>query len=166
MRNKPPQKIPVIRITILLLSGIGMIGISVWTLGSMVWASTLESTEGKVLQVDIRHVVGGTTNLHTPEIEYEYSVAGKTYHGDVYSLISFDNDGTEQWANEVVDRYPVGEACVVYYRKSKPNQCALTRSPHMRSVALSVGLIFLGLIAVCSTLITLSTLRRRKSAEM
>jgi len=163
MRNTSVRKPRAIGVALFAISAIGLVGGGVWVLGWMVLASTMESTEGKVLQVDIRHEVGGKKNLHYPEIAYEYSVEGMTYHGDVYSLIPLDDSGTEQWANDVVEQYSVGDACVVYYRKNNPHQSALTRSPSNGTVGFSVGMILLGLFALTLTRARLRSVQKISS---
>lgn len=84
------------------------------------------STAGIVVKSRVE-VSGGEHTSVIPRIVYEYEVGGQTYQndklrpGDIHFAVHSGN------AYDVVDRYPVGSAVVVYYNPSNPARSALER---------------------------------------
>lgn len=85
------------------------------------------STAGIVLKSRVE-VVGGEYTSVVPRVWYEFEVGGQTYQsgkirpGDGVLTTYPSGD-----AYDIVDRYPVGSAVVVYYNPLNPADCALER---------------------------------------
>ena len=84
------------------------------------------STAGIVIKSRVE-VTGGENTTVSPRIVYEYGVGGQTYQndklrpGDRFFSVSSGS------AYDVVDRYPVGSAVIVYYNPANPAESGLER---------------------------------------
>lgn len=85
------------------------------------------STAGIVLKSRVE-VLGGEYTSVIPRVLYEFEVAGQVYQSGKIR----PGDGTftsypSGDAYEIVDKYPIGSAVVVYYNPTNPADCALER---------------------------------------
>ena len=83
---------------------------------------------------------------YRPEIRYEFTVSGKEYAGNRYSLLA-TAASWRSYAEGVVMRYPIGSEVDVYYDPTDPNRCVLVRDNVERWARLAMiggSLTFLG----------------------
>ena len=111
------------------------------------------SVSGTVLSADIKSVEAGRINLQQPVVTYAYSVDGRRYENDAFDPL--EDDGTRKWANEVLNRYPVGRACTVYYDPTHPQRSVLSTIPNYKSMWIGVLFVFLGGIHLLAGVVTL-----------
>jgi Protein of unknown function (DUF3592) len=64
-----------------------------------------------------------TTVRNMPDVEYEFSVAGRTYRGERIAITDTSGEDIEP----ALQRYPLGKEVTVYYDPSDPNNCVLER---------------------------------------
>lgn len=107
------------------------------TAGTVV-TSTVAS---RVLSPDDPNYNPGDTNVtNEPRVEYEYTVAGKTYRGRRIDL----GEKTSSYELEaILDRYPVGTAVTVYYDPADPNTAVLDRDMAWWVWAVGIGCVLL-----------------------
>lgn len=74
--------------------------------------------------VETRHDSDGDTT-YAPQITYSYSFRGGNYQSSRYSF--FDLASGRQWAQALVDRYPVGSQHSAYCDPQQPHEAVLTR---------------------------------------
>lgn len=101
----------------------------------------------RVIEVQARPFEGHKYTDYQPEIRYEFTVGGKEYAGNRYTLLA----SRVPWrsdAEKIVTQYPIGREVDVYYDPSDPNRCVLV---HSNVDALTAGitlisgsLVFLG----------------------
>jgi hypothetical protein len=85
------------------------------------------STAGLVVKSRVE-VSGGDTASVSPKVVYEYVVGGQTYQNDnIRPGDDFMTLGMKGTAYDVVDRYPVGSAVIVYYNPANPAKSTLER---------------------------------------
>lgn len=118
----------------------------------------LESVEGtvnaaKIEPVDMRR--GGFR--YRPVIEYSYSVGGRDFSNDLYSMIFIDNVDEKKWAEAVVRDFPAGAACTVYYDPRNPQVSCL--SNRFRKGAIW-GTAFMAIFGTCCLVIGVRRPRR------
>ena len=63
--------------------------------------------------------------LYRPVLLYEYEVAGKRFRGSRIAQSPGLNRGVPEFAEKVVDRYPVGSAVAVRYNPRRPDESVL-----------------------------------------
>jgi hypothetical protein len=87
------------------------------------------SVPGTVLSAKLSSGIKGKFNSVTykPIIRYSYVVDGVRYNNNEFDPLS--SDGTEDWASGVVQHYPPGGSCDVYYDPSNPRTSVLSTSP-------------------------------------
>ncbi|NOZ22599.1 MAG: DUF3592 domain-containing protein [Planctomycetes bacterium] len=88
-------------------------------------------TEGKVLDTRIdkywsRSGKGGNRRRYRPIIEYQYTVQGKTYHGERYDRARISSS-SRSYAMNVLAKYPKGSVCKVYYDPDAPESSVLVK---------------------------------------
>ena len=76
-----------------------------------------------------------------PVLQYEYAVGAATYQGRRWSFAQ--PAGTQESAQAVVDRYPVGKAVTVYYDPKNPSSSVIERTMQGVWIILLVGGVFL-----------------------
>jgi uncharacterized membrane protein len=82
-------------------------------------------TQSKV-EVERHRFAGDTTKVRNlPCVTYDFSVGGKTYHGDRISVGIAPADNVDQ----VLKHYPVGAEVPVFYDPENPAECVLERKP-------------------------------------
>ena len=108
-----------------------------WIIMTWAKATAFSSTSGTVLSTAIKEDAG--RKLFHPQIEYTFVVNNRGYHSSIYSLIPFEDQGSDDWAKGVVKQYPPGTKCIVYYSPSEPSRCGLSRSLGNRSLAVSLS---------------------------
>lgn len=90
---------------------------------SQAWASSA----GVVIKSRVE-VSGGETTSVYPKIVYEYGVGGQTYQNDnIRPGDDHYNAMVGSRAYDIVDKYPVGSAVIVYYNPANPAQSSLER---------------------------------------
>jgi hypothetical protein len=85
------------------------------------------STAGIIVKSRVE-VTGGETASVNPRIVYDYVVGGQNYQNDQIragdDVFTMRAGGT---AYDIVDRYPVGMAVIVFYNPANPAESALER---------------------------------------
>jgi hypothetical protein len=97
---------------------------------------------GRVVSPRLKSRVEDKINLHTPVIEYTYVVDGKPYRNDAFT--AGDDEMREDLARSILERYPVGAPCTVYYDPADPRISALSIHPTSRVVTLMIVTLCLG----------------------
>ena len=69
---------------------------------------------------------------YIPEIYYSFSVNGTAYQGNKfmvqYASSKYEaNHGLKKWAQNILNKYNVGDKVAVYYNPSNPEECILSR---------------------------------------
>src|SRR6185295_13430861 len=77
-------------------------------------------------------------------IEYEYSVAGRTYHGD---RVSIGEDLGNFNVADTIAKYPRGKAVTVYYNPNRREQAVLEREPPA-GMFMGITIVIVVLIAI------------------
>jgi hypothetical protein len=141
----------------LILLGIGLILLVVpETIRMRIIQSRYQPTPGKVIGTSINDM-GGRLSIFAgfePVIRYEYTVDGIRYLGDTYQLREFGNrTGLKEWAQDVVDHYPPGAVCHVYYNPVSPDKSTLRMPDSENSGAFLFSVLLLALIAIVAGVI-------------
>lgn len=102
--------------------------------------------QGSVLSTRLQSTVAGRMNLHRPVIEYSYVVGNVTYRNNLYD--SFNGDGTETWAREILQHYQAGAVCSVFYHPTDPQKSVLSRAPNYNTIWITIDFSVLGVILV------------------
>ena len=86
--------------------------------------------------------------LYRPVLIYEYEVAGKRFRGTRIAQSPGLDRGIPEFAQKVVDRYPVGNAVAVRYNPRRPDESVLEpRVPGSWIFGAAVGVALLVLAA-------------------
>jgi hypothetical protein len=86
--------------------------------------------------------------LYRPVLVYEYEVAGKCFRGSRITQSPGLDRGVPEFAQKVIDRYPVGSAVAVRYNPRRPDESVLeARVPNSWMFGAAVGVALL-LLAV------------------
>jgi len=86
--------------------------------------------------------------LYRPVLLYEYEVAGQRFRGSRITQSPGLDRGVPEFAQKVIDRYPVGSAVAVRYNPRRPDESVLeARVPNSWMFGAAVGVALL-LLAV------------------
>lgn len=72
--------------------------------------------------------VNSRTVTYHPVIRYTYSVDGKAYENDTYSVLEDGHFSNWESAQEFVAKFPVGKEVTVYYNPKSPKDSYLDKS--------------------------------------
>ena len=114
--------------------------------------------EGRVLSAKVEEYresvsrgTGGPRDrmtLYRPVLVYEYEVAGKRFRGSRIAQSPGLNRGLPEFAQKVLDRYPVGRVVAVRYNPRRPDESVLEpRVPGSWIFGAAVGVALLVLAA-------------------
>ena len=114
--------------------------------------------EGRVLSAKVEKYrqsvsrgTGGARDrmtLYRPVLLYEYEVAGKRFRGSRVAQSPGLDRGVPEFAQKLVDRYPVGSAVTVLYNPKRPDESVLEpRVPGSWIFGAAVGVALLVLAA-------------------
>jgi hypothetical protein len=79
------------------------------------------TTEGVVISSEVREeCCGEDTEGWWPSVSYQYSVSGAEYVSDNIEVQDVGSSNTDSFAQEVIQRYPVGKRVQVYYNPQDP----------------------------------------------
>lgn len=109
----------------------------------------------------------GTSRTYQPRITYQYEVEGKEYTNDQYDALN-SSKSKRGWTEGIVNKYPVGQECSVYYNPIKPSQSVLTKNVNMWFPYVFVGiglLIVIGALYVAKTMALKEKIRRNSSCS-
>jgi hypothetical protein len=113
------------------------VGLFLWrkrSYGKALSKSSYPAITGKVLHTSVREEVDesdtdGGVNTRTvtyhPVIRYTYSVDGKAYENDRYSVLEDGRYSDWESAQEFVSKFPVGGNVTVYYNPKSPKDSFL-----------------------------------------
>ena len=127
-----------------------MLAVSLISAARHVVTLSYSTTTGQVVaqSIEPRHGKGTT---YIPVVRYSYMVNGTNYENDD---VFVDRPGaTKAWASGVINQFPAGSQCTVYYNASSPNQSVLRRWPGGPSLFLMIAVPALAgvFLAVCVT---------------
>jgi len=103
------------------------------------------TTEGRITAAEIDHSTDSEgDDSYTPRVTYTYNVSGRSYEN--YTIKFGETSySSERTANEILARYPVGQAVTVHFDPADPDRAVLEAGVSGGSyIVLSVGLIFVG----------------------
>lgn len=118
--------------------------------------------EGKVVSSQVEHSTdseGGDS--YQPKVNYTYSVAGVPYSG---RQIKFGENSysSRRQAEEIANRYPVGDSVAVYYEPENPEKTALEPGVTAGSyIVFGIGAIFVLVSLVLMPVGLLQAIRSR-----
>ena len=114
---------------------------------------TWSSTQGKVVASEVRSFTqwkdGVQRTLYTPGIVYSFTVSGREYTSDRYSLGAETGWGAARFAEKKVNEHPAGSPVTVYYDPKTPADSVLDRrlSGGWLVWAMAFGLLVLALVS-------------------
>jgi len=83
------------------------------------------------------------TPTYLPNLEYDYTVAGREHRGDCYEFIERGR-GNRLEIESIIDRYPVGSELTVHYDPDDPGSSVIKRG---EPAAMGIPF-FLGFVAI------------------
>lgn len=88
------------------------------------------TTTGTVLESDIHDGVWlrnkkDADTHYQPTVEYTYTVDGTAYTNDRVSFTEHSGSTERSWAEDIVDRFPIGAEVTVYYKPGAPDEAVL-----------------------------------------
>lgn len=114
---------------------------------------TWPSTAGEVVSSELRSFREWKENvertLYRPGVIYRYTVAGREYTSDRYSLGADTAWGTPEVVQKLLERFPVGGAVTVFYNPQAPAEAVLERRVRGGWLIwlLAAGLLLLALVS-------------------
>lgn len=119
---------------IFLMVGIAFVSFGVSLLQQGIASQSWYPTDGKIITSNIEtheethHSDHGTTHSTTygANIVYQYTVNGINYSSNKVSLGDYSSSDANH-AQQIVNRYPVGESVTVYYNPENPSDAVLER---------------------------------------
>ena len=98
------------------------------------------SCEGVILKSEVGLGISGPkTEGYFPSIEYEYLVNGNKHLST--KVFAVDRSGSEKWAKNIVNQFPLGK-CTLYYNRKDNSESVLIN--HVSKFFLLAGLVFVG----------------------
>lgn len=108
----------------------GVIGVATYFIvGGMlrqIAAAHYLETMGKVVSSRVESHRGSDSTTYSPELEYRYTVDGRTYTGDRYAY-STGGSSDSSYARDIVNRHQAGKTVTVYYDPNDPAEAVLTK---------------------------------------
>jgi len=95
--------------------------------------------------------------FYFPNVQYEYSVMGKTYTGKRIAFGASRGFRSRAPAEKILERYPVGATVTVYYNPNDPADAVLERQLRSGGSLLFIGIAF-ALATACLLLVGLLAL--------
>src|SRR3954467_2918964 len=148
------------RVVALVIGGFGLavLAIVVSSLREAAAMKRWPAAEGRVLSAKVEKYrasvsrgTGGPRDrmtLYRPVLLYEYEVAGKRFRGSRIAQSPGLDRGVPEFAQKVIDRYPVGTAVAVRYNPKRPDESVLeARVPGSWIFGAAVGIALLMLAA-------------------
>ncbi|MEM9597289.1 MAG: DUF3592 domain-containing protein, partial [Acidobacteriota bacterium] len=80
-----------------------------------------------ITSTSIKETVGPDGSTYWPDIRYSFQLDGSEYEGKRYSFRNATGDSRA--ANEVLQRYPVGDEITCWVDPDNPSQSVIDRSP-------------------------------------
>ena len=139
-----------------------------WTVLQKAQASTTwPSVQGEILASDVNYWSDEDGDYYQPEVTFEYTVADRRYEASRINFSSDTSYNTNDDAQAVTNRYPVGQTIPVYYDPTEPDTAVLEPGATAGSyLLLGIGGFFILLSLIIGPIIALSSLaggrRRRK----
>jgi len=147
---KPDQKrIPLFAYFILII--VGLVGIFGLCSGALELFQALQcknwpQTEGIIQSAQMTQHSGKRHDIYGVKISYTYKVAGIAYSSERVALGELES--TEEHAQSILSRYPVGKQVAVFYSTTNPALAVLETGVHGQTwVTLIVSTLFLGAVS-------------------
>jgi hypothetical protein len=123
--------------------GAVLICVGFWNVVRSVRSEFWPTAEGVILSAKMeshRGQKGGTT--YSASMGYDYVVAGSHYDGSRFAIGAMSASG--QYAQGILDRYPVGKKVQVYYSPGDPQDSVLEPGIHGGTgICFGVGIVFM-----------------------
>lgn len=143
-----------------------ILGICILCLGTimfrwprMISSSSWPTVEGVVTSSEVEGDITASDfgSGWWPEVSYRFSVNGKIYTANNIEVINVGNGNTDNYAKQVVERYPVGKKVQVHFNPDNPAIAVLepgipTNVGGLNSItfiAFQVGVVVIGVISFC-----------------
>ena len=95
---------------------------------------------------------GTHTTIYEPAVSYVYNANGRNYEGKQVDFGAIAGTSSPGWAENMVDKYPVGSPVQVFYNPAKPDQAVLEHSGKatgtlvLMGILIAVELLLIGLM--------------------
>ncbi|MDB4766205.1 DUF3592 domain-containing protein [bacterium] len=111
-------------------------------------------------EIEVHH---GDETKYSPEIEYQYTVAGQTYQGSLYDF-NAKNRGLPA-CQEIKSRYPEGKPAICFVDPEDANNAVLDRTPRFAWPLLILGGIFSAIGAAVAFVLPFALTAKQKIKE-
>lgn len=96
-----------------------------YSIGQQLWSYTYAATEGTIFESEVTSDSDGDGTTYDLEIQYQYVVDGRVYHGDKYRHQAVKTQG--DWCTPIAKQYPVDSRRPVFYDPRRPDKAVLLR---------------------------------------
>ncbi len=105
--------------------GVAFAGYGLWSL-SQGWASKgWPTAKGRVTKTQIAEIHGRGSSWYSAGLQYSYDVNGQSYTAKRQSFAGATGAPWRSAPRAVLDRYPQGAECKVYYDPARPSRACL-----------------------------------------
>ena len=153
-------------------AGFGLLAYGIYELQGALASRGWPQTEGSIIAASInkrshRDSDHRTRIAYFPQVRYRYLVNGRPYTSTRIEFGMGESGGRQEWAQKVVNRYPLGKNVVVHYKSQDPSYAVLEVGLSWRSLALAAGgVCFLGAGFLClATAVKASSCPSRNEEE-
>ena len=109
--------------------GLAVVGAGVWTLIKSLRTESWPVTDGVIQSTrEKSHSDSDGSTTYSAEVTYTYEVAGVKYDGDKISIGQMSS--SSQYAQKILDRYPIGKKVSVHYSPTDPAEAVLETGIH------------------------------------
>ena len=108
--------------------GMAVLGAGVWTLIKSIRTEHWPVTDGVVQSAHQESHSGDHGTTYSAEVTYTYQVSGVSYSGHKISIGAISS--SSQYAQGILDRYPVAKKVSVYYSPADPAEAVLETGIH------------------------------------
>jgi Protein of unknown function (DUF3592) len=98
-------------------------------LRSSLRSNSWPTAEGNVLKSEVATDLRRGQPVYSAEVEYDYSVQGKAYHGAIVRVGNMTTKSRMD-AEGIVAQFPVGKPVAVHYDPADPSACCLIPGTH------------------------------------
>lgn len=121
--------------------GLVVLGAGVWTLIKSIHTESWPVVDGVIQSTRQESHSGDHGTTYSAEVTYTYTVAGVSYDGRKISIGQMSS--SSQYAQTILDRYPVGKKVSVHYSPTDPGEAVLETGIHGGTwICFGVGTVF------------------------
>jgi Protein of unknown function (DUF3592) len=126
---------------VFILVGVTVMGAGVWTLIKSIRTEHWPVTDAVIQSAHQESHSGDHGTTYSAEVTYTYQVSAANYTGRKISIGAMSS--SSQYAQKILDRYPVGKKVAVYYSPTDPAEAVLETGIHGGTwICLGVGTAF------------------------